>query len=285
VSLRYMDQYSLVQIFLVIFFAMMLSMELGFRVGTRSKTNAVKAQASQVRSLMGALLGLLAFILAFSFASGQSHFELRTQDMVEEARLLRNVYYQAEFLPDSMAAETRRIIRDYIDNRMQIADLAQQGKAEEIAELIRQSEWMQQDLWRIATTNEKLAKDSGSLNPGPGRFTDLVSGLIDVHAQRLQATLMNRIPTVIWITLYICAFLSMLVMGYQAGLVGRRSPVATASLALAFSGIMMLIIDLDRPLMNLFHMNNDILNEVQQLVDEEQASMSRPPPGFLDNES
>ena len=67
--------------------------------------------------------------------------------------------------------------------------------------------------------------------------------------------------------------LAMLVTGYQAGLVGRRSPIATVSLALAFSGIMILITDLDRPLMGLFHMDNHIMYEVLQEMDAEKSDL------------
>ena len=41
---------------------------------------------------------------------------------------------------------------------------------------------------------------------------------------------MNRIPLTIWITLYLMAILSMVIMGYQAGLTDRRSPVATITM-------------------------------------------------------
>ncbi len=278
---HFLDQFSLGQLFLIVLFAMLLFIEIGFRLGQRSKNNAAKAQASQVRSIMGALLGLLAFMLAFSFAAGQSHFELRTQDMVEEARLARNIHYQAEFLSEPYATETRQIIRKYINDRILIERLASEEKVAEILELIEQSEHMQQELWRIAAANEAQSRASESIEPARNRFTELVAGLIDIHAQRLQATLMNRIPDVIWSTLYFCAFLSMLVMGYQAGLVGRRSPIATASLAVAFSGIMMLITDLDRPMTNLFHMDNHIMMEVLQLMDVEQAALSGTTAGAL----
>lgn len=272
-TLHFLDQFSLVQLFLLTLVVMVLFIEIGFRLGMRKQSKAVKAQSSQVRSIMGAALGLLAFMLAFSFATGQSHYEVRTQYMVEEARLARNAYYQAEFLDEPHATQARQIIRKYISDRVLADQLAHEEKIAEIFELTERSEQMQVDLWRIAAANETLPDISASSGLGRDPFTELVSGLMDIHAQRLQAALMNRIPNVIWITLYLCAMLSMLVMGYQAGLVGRRSPVATVSLALAFSVIMMLITDLDRPLMSLFHMDNHIMVEVLQMMDAEQASL------------
>jgi len=222
---------------------------------------------------MGAILGLLAFILAFSFATGQSHYEVRVQYMVEEARLARNVYFQAEFLPAPYADQARQIIRKYIGERIQVDQLARENKVAEILELAEGSEEMHKHLWRIAAINENRSDDSLGTGQGRDPFTALVSSLIDIHAQRIQAALMNRIPNIIWISLYLCALLSMLVVGYQAGLVGRRSPIATVSLALVFSAIMMLITDLDRPLMSLFHMDNHIMVEIMQMMDAEQAAL------------
>lgn len=270
---HFLDQFSLAQLFLVTLALMLLFIEFGFRIGRSKQSKAAKAQCSQVRAIMGAVLGLLAFVLAFAFATGQSHYEVRVQYMVEEARLARNIYFQAEFLPAPYADQARKIIRNYIGDRIQADQLARENRFTEILEITERSERMHQDLWRIAAINENLSDDSPGAGLGRDPFTELVSSLIDIHAQRLQAALMNRIPNVIWVALYLCALLSMLVVGYQAGLVGRRSPIATISLALAFSGIMMLITDLDRPLMSLFHMDNHIMVEIIQMMDAEQAAL------------
>ena len=86
-----------------------------------------------------------------------------------------------------------------------------------------------------------------------------VVGLIDIHNLRLQAQLANRISWVVWVTLYLTAALGMLVMGYLAGLIGKRSPIATVSLVLAFTAVMMLITDLGRPMTSLFEMSTQSL--------------------------
>jgi hypothetical protein len=56
--------------------------------------------------------------------------------------------------------------------------------------------------------------------------------------------------------------MSMVVVGYQAGLTEKRSPVATFSLALAFSAVMMLIMDLDRPLQSLFALDVAVMGQL-----------------------
>ncbi len=70
------------------------------------------------------------------------------------------------------------------------------------------------------------------------------------------------LPVIIWLTLYFTAVMSMIVVGYQAGLSLKRSPVATYSLALAFAAVMMLIMDLDRPLQSLFEIDGAVMEQL-----------------------
>ena len=99
--------------------------------------------------------------------------------------------------------------------------------------------------------------------------------MVNAHDARLQAGLFNRISPVIWITLFIMALLSMVVTGYQAGLTGTRSRLATWTLAITFAGVMTLITDLDRPTMTLFSMNQQLMVELENRMGgggaEEQA--------------
>src|SRR5210317_2388114 len=79
---------------------MVIFIEYGFRLGKHAQATAKKAQTSQVRAIMGAGLGLLAFMLAFTFSTAQSHYEMRVQNLAEEARIARNAYMQADLLPE-----------------------------------------------------------------------------------------------------------------------------------------------------------------------------------------
>ena len=82
-----------------------------------------------------------------------------------------------------------------------------------------------------------------------------VLSLMDMQTYRIQAAVVNRISVIIWLTLYFTAVMAMIVVGYQAGLVSKRSPLATYSLALAFAAVMILIMDLDRPMSSLFELD------------------------------
>ena len=256
---QWFDNYSIAELFLGSVAIMIAFIEIGFRFGSRTSGKAVKLQAAQVRAIMGASLGLAAFMLAFTFAISQSHYELRVQNMVEEARLVRNAFLQAEFMNQHDRLEARRLLRRYIQDRIQIEALTRQHKAGEVQALVKQSEEIQSELWQLAVASERKTNGQDNTLQERQHFVGLVTGLIDIHAQRLQAALMNRISGVIWTVLYLTSVLSMLIMGFQAGLTGRRSPIATWSLAIAFSVVMMLITDLDRPFMSLFRVDNEIM--------------------------
>ena len=98
-------------------------------------------------------------------------------------------------------------------------------------------------------------------------FMTSVLALTDIHYTRVHSAIMNRIPFTIWMTLYLMAALSMIIMGYQAGLTERRSPVATVTLAIAFSAVIILITDLDRPVMSFFEINKQLLVDLHEYMD------------------
>lgn len=245
---------------------MTMFIEFGFRLGKRSQLNAKKAQTSQVRAIMGAGLGLLAFMLAFTFNTAQTHFEARVQNLAEEARIARNAFMQADLLPEPVRTEAKLLLKDYVDLRSGKLKSNLPGFSDKVAELLKISEQIQKDLWLMAANSSQNNKKNLAKNTQSSMFMASVLALTDIHYTRVHAAVMNRIPITIWVTLYLMAALSMIIMGYQAGLTDRRSPVATITLALAFSAVIILITDLDRPVMSFFEINNQLLVDLDEYI-------------------
>ena len=245
---------------------MVLFIEFGFRLGQKAHHKAKKAQTSQVRAIMGAGLGLLAFMLAFTFSTAQSHFEARVQSLAEEARISRNAYLQADLLPEPRSSSAKQLLKDYIELRAGIGT-ANGSTTERIAELLRTSEKIQHDLWLLAISAETRDDAAPGTADRASPFMVSILALTDIHYTRVHSAIMNRIPFTIWITLYLMAALSMIIMGYQAGLTERRSPVATVTLAIAFSAVIILISDLDRPIMSFFEINKQLLVDLHEYMD------------------
>ena len=243
---------------------MILFIEFGFRLGKNAQAQAKKAQTSQVRAIMGAGLGLLAFMLAFTFSTAQSHFEARVQNLAEEARIARNAFLQADLLTEPRRSQAKVLLKDYITLRSVRTNQDIDNAAKNIVTLIERSEDIQHQLWLIAVQTTRQAKDAKREDKESEFFMASVLALTDIHYIRVHAAVMNRIPLTIWVTLYLMAILSMIIMGYQAGLTDRRSPVATITLAVAFSAVIILITDLDRPVMSFFDINIQLLVDLQE---------------------
>lgn len=246
---------------------MILFIEYGFRLGKNAQANSKKAQTSQVRAIMGAGLGLLAFMLAFTFATAQSHFEARVQSLAEEARIARNAFMQADLLVEPRRSQAKTFLKDYVQLRNGKSNSDGANTEEQLAELIQQSEEIQKELWLLATGRDLQAKDRPSGVKENDLFMVSILALIDIHYTRVHSAIMNRIPFTIWMTLYLMAALSMIIMGYQAGLTDRRSPVATITLAVAFSAVIILITDLDRPVMSFFDINKQLLVDLGEYME------------------
>lgn len=239
--------------------AQVLFIELGFRYGRTKNGASFKAQMAQVRAIMGASLGLLAFMLAFTFNSAQQHFEERTRAYMMEVSAIDSAYRGADLILKEARVEAKELLLNFTRLRLETAQAAGQSDMQSVVEMVRESELMHDQLWAIAESSMEGAGDGEDT----GIFAQAVLAMIDAHDARLQAVLFNRISPVIWITLFLMSLLSMIVMGYQAGLTGTRSQLATWTLAITFSAVMTLITDLDRPNMTLFQMNQSLMAELE----------------------
>ena len=269
-ALTAFDELPLALVMVLSVLSMVAFIEFGFQVGTRHKSKQHKAQLAQVRAIMGASLGLLAFMLAFSFSMAQQHFEQRTQAYMLEISAIDSAYRGADLLENDQAEASKDILRRFAALRLKTTEMARAktATAEDLARLIRESEEMHDQLWKLAESAMAGAGEGADT----GIFAQSVLAMIDAHDARLQATLFNRISPVIWITLFLMALLSMIVMGYQAGLTGTRSRLATWTLAITFSAVMALVTDLDRPNMSLFSLNQQLMKELEKRMVEDQYS-------------
>ncbi len=267
---HFFDRIPIILLLVGTIMIMVLFIEYGFRLGQKAQANSKKAQTAQVRAIMGAGLGLLAFMLAFTFSTAQNHFEVRVQSLAEEARIARNAYLQADLLPEPRRSEAKQLLKGYIKLRAGINSISGSNITEQITELLRQSEQAQHDLWLLAVNTETQEIAALGKVDRDAPFMASVLALTDIHYTRVHSAIMNRIPFTIWMTLYLMAALSMIIMGYQAGLTERRSPVATVTQAIAVSAAIILITALDRPTTCSFAINKQLLVDLYDYMDADQ---------------
>jgi len=228
----------------------LLFLEIGVRLGRRRKGGKVEVSGAMV----GATMGLLAFMLAFTFNGAAGRHSARKALVIQEANAIRTTWLRAGFLAEPIRDDIRGLLRDYVDVRVQAAA----GEVE-LPEALRRSEAQQDQMW--ALTLEAGRQDQGSIPAG--LLTSSLNEVINLHLERVTVGARNRVPPTIWAALYLLLAVSMLMMGIQVGLSAARNLSIELALAVAFSGVLFLIVDLDRPQEGLVNVSQQALLELQ----------------------
>ncbi|MDB6122664.1 MAG: hypothetical protein JWQ71_1657 [Pedosphaera sp.] len=245
---------------------LLLSAAAGFWLGRYQGRHSEIMQKVPMAEIVGAMFGLLAFMLGFTFSLAATRFDARRALVVDEANAIGTTYLRAGLLPEPYRAEIRKLLREYVKQRLMFA---QSG---EIAQGIAQAEEMQGRLWAEAVT-------AGEKNPGSivtGLFISSLNEVIDLHAKRIAFGLRNHIPTSIWAALYFLAICTMGMMGCHMGLAGARRLLAIIPLVLTFSVVMFLIADLDRPQKGLLRVSQQALTDLLDKLNAEGAESRLP---------
>jgi hypothetical protein len=250
---RPLDALPLWGLFIAILVIVLLSIECGYRLGKYRRGRHGQEKEAPVGTMVGATLGLLAFILAFTFGLAAARFDTRRQVLLDEANAIGTTYLRAGMLPER-GEEVRRLLRDYVGVRL---DAVRSG---DVAEGIRQSKTIQQQVWTEAETVAQKNPNSIVV----GLFIQSLNETIDLHAKRVQAGVRSRIPGAIWVGLFAVAVLSLTAMGYLEGLSGTRRSLAVVAVAVAFSVVIELIADLDRPQEGVLRVSQQALVDLQR---------------------
>jgi hypothetical protein len=230
--------------------------ESGFRLGMAKRRRAADVKEAAVGSMVGATLGLLAFMLAFTFGLAAARYDIRRNLVLDEANAVQTAYLRTAFLAPPQQAAIRSLLREYVEVRL---DWAGQ---QDLQKVLTRSEAIQGQLWSQAVA-------VGEESPGSivvGLFIHTVNEVIDLHAKRVQAGQRSRIPTVILYVLFFLTALAMTSMGYLAGIAGKRTNLVTLTLVLAFSSVMFLIVDLDRPQEGLLKVTQQPLIDLRETM-------------------
>ena len=114
---------------------------------------------------------------------------------------------------------------------------------------------------------------SSAARENPSTNTSLmiqsINDVIDMHEKRVTGALRNRIPVSIWISLFAITALTMVAMGVQIGLTGKRRLVAEIPLVLSFAVLMTLVVDLDRPQSGLITVGQQSMASLQNSMGNE----------------
>ena len=214
----------------------LVSVEIGYRIAVYRRLQKEEEKESPVSGMVGATLALLALMLAFTFSLAGSRYEDRRQVVLTESNAIGTAYLRAEMLPEPMRTESRNLLRDYTDARLEAV------QPEKLSQAIAKSEELHNRLWAQA-----VAATEKDRSPIAAIYVQSLNDVIDIHATRMLAALRSRVPAPIWVVLFLLSFLAMAMMGYHEALINSRRSIVVVALILGFSTVLFLIVDLDRP--------------------------------------
>ena len=236
----------------------LLAVWVGTRLAIRSLRHEAKEPEAPLGSLVSAVLGLLAFILAFTFGMTASRFDDRRQLVLQESNAIGTTYLRAGLLPQHQRLEIRRLLREYVDVRLK-------GTIDNITESLAQSEELHRRLWSQAESLVQTDMDS-ELRV---LFIASLNEVIDLHQSRKTVALLYRIPGPIWMSVYLLSTLTMVALGYQVGMAGSRWLRGMPVLVAAFSLVIVMIADIDRPGEGNIQVSQQPLADVRQMMSQD----------------
>ena len=192
-------------------------------------------------TLEGAILGLLALMIGFTFSMALSRFEARRDAVVVEATAIGTTALRARLLPAPHKGETVKLLRDYVQLRLDLTRRAVVSP-QELNDTITRSNAIQEALWQQAMA--VAAKDNAMVPTG--LFLQSLNEMIDDQEKRLAA-LSNRLPMIIVIALYGVSIVGIGFAGYGSGIESKRSRLPVYLTGILVAAMVLLIQDIDRP--------------------------------------
>jgi hypothetical protein len=234
----------------------LVSAESGYRLGCWWQERTPGEQQGPTSMIVGSLLALLAFLLAITMGMASDRFDTRRKVMLAEANAAGTTYLRAGYLPEPAASEIRDLLREYVPLRIVSNDLA------EIRAKMARSVEIHAKLWSITEGLARATPDSDVL----ALFISSLNETIDLHETRVVAGLYARVPETILILLLLGSMLTLGMVGYNAGLTGRRSPLTAVVLVVVLGAVVTLVVDLDRPREGFLKVSQQPLIDLQEQI-------------------
>ena len=241
-------------VFLATALIVLLAIEVGYRHGkvVQSRSEEDREKEAPVGAMVGAALGLLALLLAFTFGMAEDSFQARRVVLQQEANAIRDTYLRAQMLAEPHRTEVRSILRAYVDERLKWAEVGTHGVMPSSAALLDR-------LWAQTVA----VGDQGQAVDIVASFVDSVSEIIKLNEERRLLRERSRIPHAFGAVVFLIAILTFAAMGYHAGVAGTIRSPAMVAVAVVFSLVIMLIVDLNRPGQGFINVSQEPMHELR----------------------
>jgi hypothetical protein len=239
---------------------MLVCSEVGFLAGKKARPRVDEVMRERVTIFESAVLGVLGLLLGFTMSMAVARFDLRRQLVMDEANAIDTTWHRSQILPAPGNQEFANVLRKYVDQRVLYAAEKDDRRLPEERET---GERLQDELWSRATAFAMADQRSVPA----GLLMQSLNQMIDLEAARWTA-FVTHVPQSVMLGNLFLALLSITMIGYGFGLIGKRHMFSTVMLAISISGVLMVITDLDRPREGFIKISQQPMIDVQKLINK-----------------
>ena len=229
---------------------MLASWGFGWWRGQVSQIGKSEAAPSKFNDAVLALLGLL---LAFTFSMSLSRHEQRRQMVVTDSNAIGDFYTTASFLKEPVRTRLQAVLRKYVEHRLLLAQTVRDE--ESLQQLLGEIQVMHGDMESLAND----AVDDGT--PVVVPLVNTLNELTSAHASRLSA-MRDRVPPSVVLLLVLAAVISMVLMGWQQGILREWHPVAAVGFTTLVCLVLWVTLDLNQPQRGLITVSQEPLQQL-----------------------
>ena len=224
-------------IYIIIVLIIVLSVRSGIAFAKWRKKHVKHEDDSSINTLVGSTLGLLAFILAFTFSLSSSRFDARKQFLLEEVNSIETSWLRAGLVEEPYNSQIKKALKEYVEVRIWIIK-----SPKRIKEGINNSLKIQNTIWALITDMNQKNIGKDIIN---ATLIEAINDMFDYQTRRIAKGTQDRIPSLIWIALFLLIMLAMFEVGYLLGKSEKSNWALVLALSMSFSIIIIIIVDLD----------------------------------------
>jgi len=210
--------------------------EIGFWLGLLRRT-ADEPFDRQIALIRTSTAALVAFLVGFAFSGAASRFTNRQDLIVKEANALGTAYLRAETIAEPQRDELKTALKEYSADRVTL--LSRQGR-DQIEPLLAKVSGLHERMWRSAIT---ATQDNAPLM---AVVLPPINEVIDLHSIHL-AMARRHLPIPIMAVLLGTAAISLGIIGFGNGRIGRRFSLLDAVYGAVLAAALWMTIDMDYP--------------------------------------
>ena len=233
--------YASLTIVSFLFLFIIIANEAGFNIGRFIQNQTDEEIKALTGAIQASILGLLALLLGFTFSMSMNRYDSRSEAVITEANTIGTAMLRSQLLPAPYQQQSQALLREYVNLRVSISkfDLTMENERQNNLE---ETSALQTKLWNVA-----IALSQDNVPPAIiGAFINSLNDMFDAQARRIAKQGM-QVPEVVIFLLFIVFVASGAMLGYSAGLSGKRVVAPTIMVSFLISLIVFIIIDLDRP--------------------------------------